>query len=153
MTINSIKADNSLTTAHRKCRLIIYAVIIIKYASTVMQGKRKLCECTPDNFFFLIVAYLAYTVVAYWTLFLTRVFCIKPFVIKHKFFVLSVVLVPFVFGSKLKILNLIWRPEFVSEIIFLVLELFQQNLIDRYIYLQRKKLHAQPLNFYKTYFQ
>ena len=48
-----MKADVSLTTKHRKCRLNVYIVLIMKYTSTVMQGKRELCECLTRFFFVL----------------------------------------------------------------------------------------------------
>ena len=38
MTIK-IKADNSPTTKHRKYEINMYALLIIKYSSTVVQGK------------------------------------------------------------------------------------------------------------------
>ena len=43
-TIN-IKADNSPTTKHRRQILNMNAVLIIKYSSIALLGKRKLCEC------------------------------------------------------------------------------------------------------------
>ena len=40
-----VKAGNSSTIKHIKERLNMNAMLIIKYSSNVMQGKRKLCEC------------------------------------------------------------------------------------------------------------
>ena len=48
-TIN-IKANNSSTTKHRNQRLNMNVVLIMKYSSTLMQGKRKLCVCHTRKF-------------------------------------------------------------------------------------------------------
>ena len=49
----NIKADNSSATKHRYQRLNMNAMLIIKYPSTAMQGKRNLCECHTRFFFIL----------------------------------------------------------------------------------------------------
>ena len=48
---NTEKAGNSSTTRHSKYRLNMNVMLMIKYFSNVMQGKRKLCE-RPTRFFF-----------------------------------------------------------------------------------------------------
>ena len=45
-----IKAANSATTKHIKWRLNMNVMLSIKYLSTMMHGKRKLCETTLDFF-------------------------------------------------------------------------------------------------------